>query len=271
MKIKLLLASTIFSVLTGCSSQVVDSTPSVASKNHNLSKWDEVLFYADSSQIHCPESYDACSDIALGNAEKMFVLASMYQYGKGLGQNSKNANYWYARAASAANSEAEKVLKSNALNNLAHNFVAGEGIASDNKLAASTFEASLRVNPNNRVALYNYGTGLYRGDFSSKGIGISELQKAASLFHSTAAAALAYIYSLGVDVPKDSEKSYFWALLSEKCAGFEKIPAPVLAKNFVQDLSKAKQELIKKKINAIPKEIWQQCVSFETVQEPYFE
>ena|SRR5690606_8809546 len=141
-----------------------------------------------------------------GDRDAQFLLAMMYEHGRGVAKSDEEAFMWYKQAAQQGHDAAQ--------NNLGQMYKQGQGVKQDFKEAAKWFrKAALQDNP---VAQYNLGVRYTKGEGVEKDLaeGVKWYRKSAEIGNMFAQFALAYAYATGEGVEKNMVEAYAWAKAS---------------------------------------------------------
>ena len=137
-----------------------------------------------------------------GNSEAQFLVAKMYELGKGIKLDLKRAVYWYGKGAIQGNSKAQ--------NNLANLYADGKGVKKDLHKAVELYLQSAKqgnsIAQNNLGLMYRKGEGT-RQDYSKS---LYWNKKAAEQGDIYGIHAVGLAYHLGMGVPVDQNEAIKW-------------------------------------------------------------
>lgn len=138
-----------------------------------------------------------------GSRDAQFLLAMMFENGRGVSKDEKEAVKWYRKAAEQGHSAAQ--------NNLGQMYRQGRGVKADLAEAVKWFRKA--AEQDNAVAQYNLGVRYMRGEGIEKNPkeGAAWYRKAAEQKNPHAQFSLAYCYASGQGVEKNLVEAYAWA------------------------------------------------------------
>jgi len=138
-----------------------------------------------------------------GDAEAQFLLALMFENGRGVTQNYREAFQWYKKAADQGLASAQ--------NNLAQLYSQGKGVKQDFQEAFRLYRRAAEAG--SPIAQYNLGVRYMKGE------GVEQnFQEGAKWYHKAAEAgnvhgqfSLAYSYATGEGLEKSMPDAFAWA------------------------------------------------------------
>jgi uncharacterized protein len=141
-----------------------------------------------------------------GEPDAQFLLAMMYETGRGVKEDDQEAFKWYKAAAERGHQTAQ--------NNLGQMYRQGKGVKADMKEAARWFRAA--AEQGNSVAQYNLGVRYMKGEGVKKDLkeGVSWYHKSAENNNMFGQFSLAYSYAAGEGVDKNIPEAFAWAQAS---------------------------------------------------------
>lgn len=147
-----------------------------------------------------------------GNAEAQFLLALMFENGRGVTQNDREAFQWYKKAADQGLAAAQ--------NNLAHLYRQGKGVKQDLKEAVRWYRRAAEAGHD--IAQYNLGVRYMKGEGIEQNLkeGANWYRKSAEAGNLHGQFSLAYSYAAGEGVEKSMPDAYAWA----KAASTKRFP-----------------------------------------------
>lgn len=133
-------------------------------------------------------------------------LGEMYEYGRGVTRDEKQAFYWYQKAADQGLASAQ--------NNLGVLYLNGRGVAKDSQQAFYWYQKS--ADQGNAHGQYNLGVMYKNGQSVSKddAKAVDLYEKAARQGHALAQLNLGFMYSEGLGVQRNLERATYWAARS---------------------------------------------------------
>jgi len=138
-----------------------------------------------------------------GDAEAQFLLALMFENGRGVTQNYREAFQWYKKAADQGLPGAQ--------NNLAQLYGQGKGVKQDVKEAFRLYRRAAEAGY--IIAQYNLGVRYMKGEGVEQDMreGARWYRKAAEAGNLHAQFSLAYSYAAGEGLEKSMPDAYAWA------------------------------------------------------------
>lgn len=165
----------------------------------------------DAAEAIKNEEFDKASRLLLdvagkGDRDAQFLLAMMYEHGRGVQKSNEEAFMWYKQAAEQGHDAAQ--------NNLGQMYNKGEGVKQNFKEAVRWFrKGALQGSP---VAQYNLGVRYTKGEGVEKDLaeGVKWYRKSAEAGNMFAQFALAYAHATGEGADKNMVEAYAWAKAS---------------------------------------------------------
>lgn len=248
------ISSTLAAILlfAGCSS----TGEKCDTENANvMSSWEDLLAAKDYAGITCKnfELFNRCADVDkhIGNWEFNYALTLENTDHKKA--DYKASSYYYARAIKDAYKTSDGKTLSAAANNLALNFLHGNGVVQNTKIAENLLKQALKSNKNDSTVLYNYGIKLTNGTFlpEQENLGYKMINKAALLGKTDAQIMLAKTYKDGTKLTTDRSKSYLMASIYEQCAENDEIEPQILSADYAVGLTRTEKKTVTRNVKKI--------------------